>query len=114
LETLGVLERADTIGLVANFPVVVKQLKASGFFIAEALEQQLLITGSFRLQTRRLNSQFFGGKFDYFALTPDVDRQALACMLDNHFLNGGLESHLGSLFQRQFENVSGWFGHGFP
>lgn len=40
--TLGVLERADTIGLVANFPDVLKQLKASGFFIAESLEQQLL------------------------------------------------------------------------
>lgn len=40
--TLGVLERADTMGLVASFPEVLKQLKASGFFIAEALEQQLV------------------------------------------------------------------------
>jgi len=40
--TLGVLERADTMGLVANFAEVLKQLKASGFFIAESLEQQLL------------------------------------------------------------------------
>jgi len=40
--TLGVLERADTMGLVANFPEVLKQLKASGFFVAESLEQQLL------------------------------------------------------------------------
>src|SRR5487761_123497 len=40
--TLGVLERADTMGLVANFPEVLKQLKTSGFFIAESLEQQLL------------------------------------------------------------------------
>ncbi len=40
--TLGVLERADTIGLIANFPEVLKQLKASGFFIAESLERQLL------------------------------------------------------------------------
>jgi len=40
--TLGVLERADTMGIVASFPEVLRQLKASGFFIAEALEQQLL------------------------------------------------------------------------
>jgi predicted nucleic acid-binding protein len=40
--TLGVLERADTIGLVSDFPLVLKQLKSSGFFIAESLEQQLL------------------------------------------------------------------------
>jgi len=40
--TLGVLERADTMGLVSNFPEVLKQLKASGFFVAESLEQQLL------------------------------------------------------------------------
>jgi len=40
--SLGVLERADTMGLVTDFPQVLKQLKASGFFITEALEQQLL------------------------------------------------------------------------
>lgn len=40
--TLGVLERADTIGLVADFAEVLKKLKASGFFIANPLEQQLL------------------------------------------------------------------------
>jgi predicted nucleic acid-binding protein len=40
--TLGVLERADTIGLVSDFPLVLQRLKASGFFIAETLEQQLL------------------------------------------------------------------------
>jgi predicted nucleic acid-binding protein len=40
--TLGVLERADTIGLLSDFPLVLKQLKSSGFFIAESLEQQLL------------------------------------------------------------------------
>ncbi|MGB8521878.1 MAG: hypothetical protein WCD43_02835 [Candidatus Acidiferrales bacterium] len=40
--TLGVLERADTMGLVANFAEVLKQLKASGFFIADPLEQHLL------------------------------------------------------------------------
>src|SRR5215831_17532563 len=41
-ETLGVLERADRMGFVSDFPEVVKRLKASGFFIAGTLEQQLL------------------------------------------------------------------------
>ena len=40
--TLGVLERADTMGFVADFALVLKQLKTSGFFVAESLEQQLL------------------------------------------------------------------------
>jgi predicted nucleic acid-binding protein len=40
--TLGVLERADTMGFVRDFPQVLQRLKASGFFITEALEQQLL------------------------------------------------------------------------
>ena len=40
--TLGVLERADRMGFVGNFPQVLQRLKASGFFIAETLEQQLL------------------------------------------------------------------------
>ncbi len=40
--TLGVLERADRMGFVSNFPQVLRRLKASGFFIAETLEQQLL------------------------------------------------------------------------
>jgi predicted nucleic acid-binding protein len=40
--TLGVLERADTMGFVSDFPAVLQQLKASGFFIAQPLEQQLL------------------------------------------------------------------------
>jgi predicted nucleic acid-binding protein len=40
--TLGVLERADTVGLVSDFPQVLKQLKASGFFFTDSLEQQLL------------------------------------------------------------------------
>jgi len=40
--TLGVLERADRMGLVSNFPQALQRLKASGFFIAETLEQQLL------------------------------------------------------------------------
>jgi predicted nucleic acid-binding protein len=40
--TLGVLERADTVGFVSDFPQVLRRLKASGFFIGEPLEQQLL------------------------------------------------------------------------
>jgi predicted nucleic acid-binding protein len=40
--TLGVLERADRMGLVSDFQEVLQRLKASGFFLTEALEQQLL------------------------------------------------------------------------
>jgi predicted nucleic acid-binding protein len=40
--TLGVLERADKMGFVGDFPQVLQRLKASGFFITVALEQQLL------------------------------------------------------------------------
>jgi predicted nucleic acid-binding protein len=40
--TLGVLERADTMGLLKDLPLILKELKSSGFFIAESLEQQLL------------------------------------------------------------------------
>jgi predicted nucleic acid-binding protein len=40
--TLGVLERADRMGFVSDFQQVLQRLKASGFFIAESLEQQLL------------------------------------------------------------------------
>jgi len=40
--TLGVLERADLMGFLDDVPQLLKQLKASGFFIANSLEQQLL------------------------------------------------------------------------
>ena len=40
--TLGVLERADRMGFVSDFPQILQRLKASGFFIADSLEQQLL------------------------------------------------------------------------
>jgi predicted nucleic acid-binding protein len=40
--TLGVLERADRMGFVSDFQQVLQRLSASGFFITEALEQQLL------------------------------------------------------------------------
>src|SRR5712691_5312565 len=51
--TLGVLERADTMGFVSDFPQVLQRLKSSGFFVAEALEQQLLE----RHRTRRAAKQ---------------------------------------------------------
>jgi predicted nucleic acid-binding protein len=40
--TPGVLERADRMGFVSDFPHVLQRLKASGFFVSEALEHQLL------------------------------------------------------------------------
>ncbi|HEV2991892.1 MAG TPA: DUF3368 domain-containing protein [Candidatus Angelobacter sp.] len=40
--TLGVLERADRMGFVTDFPHVLQRLKSSGFFIAETLEYKLL------------------------------------------------------------------------
>jgi predicted nucleic acid-binding protein len=40
--TLGVLERADRMGFVSDFPQILQRLKVSGFFIADSLEQQLL------------------------------------------------------------------------
>ena len=47
--TLGVLELADTMGFMSDFPQVLQRLKASGFFITETLEHQL----SERHRTRR-------------------------------------------------------------
>jgi predicted nucleic acid-binding protein len=40
--TLGVLERADVMGFISDFPQILKQLKTNGFYIAESLEQQIL------------------------------------------------------------------------
>jgi predicted nucleic acid-binding protein len=40
--TLGALERADAMGFVSDFPQMLKNLRESGFFIGESLEQQLL------------------------------------------------------------------------
>lgn len=40
--TLGVLERADALSMLGDFPHILQELKASGFFIDESLEQQLL------------------------------------------------------------------------
>lgn len=50
--TLGILERADKMGLLSHFPQILNRLKTSGFFITEALEQQLLQ----RHHTRRARS----------------------------------------------------------
>jgi predicted nucleic acid-binding protein len=50
--TLGVLERAGTVGLVTDFPQVLKNLRVSGFFIAEVLQQELLRRHSARRGTR--------------------------------------------------------------
>ena len=40
--TLGILERADTMGYVKDFPEIVRRLKTSGFYLTDALEQQLV------------------------------------------------------------------------
>ncbi len=40
--TLGVLERGDELGHIRDFPAVVRELKASGFFLAPPLEELLL------------------------------------------------------------------------
>ena len=40
--TLGVLERADKMGYIRDFPNVLQSLKASGFFVSNLLEGQLL------------------------------------------------------------------------
>jgi predicted nucleic acid-binding protein len=50
--TLGVLERADLQGLIKDFPRLLQQLKESGFFIAPALEEQLLKRHSLRIGKR--------------------------------------------------------------
>jgi predicted nucleic acid-binding protein len=41
-KTLGVLELTDSTGFMSDFPQVLQRLKASGFFITEAVEHQLL------------------------------------------------------------------------
>lgn len=40
--TLGVLERGDTLGLVASFGEVLGRLKTSGFFISDTLQELLM------------------------------------------------------------------------
>ena len=40
--TLGVLETADSLGLIGSFPKVLEELKASGFYLKPSLEALLL------------------------------------------------------------------------
>ena len=41
--TLGVLEQADALGLVNDFPGLLSELKTSGFFISANLEYEVLL-----------------------------------------------------------------------
>ena len=50
--TLGVLERAETLRLVRDYPQVLKDLKISGFFLADDLEQLLLQRHQKRLRAK--------------------------------------------------------------
>ncbi len=50
--TLGVLESADAKGFLGDFPGILKKLRVSGFFLAEALEQSLLLRHRRRRETR--------------------------------------------------------------
>jgi predicted nucleic acid-binding protein len=40
--TLGVIERADTVGILPDLPSTIQKLKASGFYIADSLERQIV------------------------------------------------------------------------
>lgn len=40
--TLGVIERADTIGILFDVPGTIRKLKAGGFYIAESLEREIV------------------------------------------------------------------------
>jgi predicted nucleic acid-binding protein len=51
--TLGILERADTVGVVADFPNVLRSLKSCGFFITENLERLLLERHGMRRKSAR-------------------------------------------------------------
>jgi predicted nucleic acid-binding protein len=50
--TLGVLERADVLGLVHDFPGILTKLKTCGFFISNALEFEVLLRHGRRRETR--------------------------------------------------------------
>jgi hypothetical protein len=50
-------------------------------------------------------AQFFERHLNHPAAAPDIDRQTLASVRGNYFLDGSFERHLGTLFQRQFKNV---------
>ncbi len=40
--TLGVVERADTMGFISDFPAILDALKTSGFFIGDSLTRGML------------------------------------------------------------------------
>jgi predicted nucleic acid-binding protein len=40
--TLGVIERADTVGILRDLPGTIQSLKSSGFYITESLERQIV------------------------------------------------------------------------
>lgn len=50
--TLGILERADKMGLLKDFPRVLQELKRSGFFVGSVLEQKLLERHRIRQKAR--------------------------------------------------------------
>ncbi len=50
--TLGVLEQADTLGLVNDFPELLSKLKTSGFFISANLEYEVFLRHRRRHETR--------------------------------------------------------------
>lgn len=50
--TLGVLERADTLGLVHDFPGLLSKLKVSGFFIGANLEYEVFLRHRMRHEAR--------------------------------------------------------------
>jgi predicted nucleic acid-binding protein len=50
--TLGVLERADKVGLIRDFPGLIQRLRNSGFFISEGLVKQLLQRHGMRQEDR--------------------------------------------------------------
>ena len=50
--TLGILERADIMRFINDFPKILKQLKTSGFYVGESLEQRLLQRHRNRQETK--------------------------------------------------------------
>jgi hypothetical protein len=53
-----------------------------------------------------LRAQFFRSNFHYSAVAPDIDRQTLASVFHNHFLDSSLERHFDALFERQIKDIS--------
>ena len=50
--TLGVLESANVLGFVSDFPQILTKLRASGFFLSQTLERQLLLRHRVRLESK--------------------------------------------------------------